>query len=52
MKHSIEFYAIQNILNKAYKTLTDKATGEQEIVTHVVRGNYSLIFKMQKRLLS
>lgn len=50
MKHSIEIDAIQNILHKAYRTLTDKITGQQDIVTHMADDNFSLVFKIQKRL--
>ena len=47
VKHSIELNAIQKILNKAYKTLIYK--GKQVILTHMVGGHYSPIFKKQKR---
>lgn len=51
MKHSIEIDAIQNILHlKAYRTLTDKVTGQQDIVTHMADDNFSQVFKIQKRL--
>lgn len=45
-KESETFDRTECILSKTYKMIADKPTGK--IVTHIVGGNYSKIFKIQK----